>query len=213
MRVLILDGHPDSERLTQELLDAYESGLPAATSVARLAVRDLDFDPNLKRGYETIQTWERDLHLVWQAMLHADHIVLGFPMWWGAEPALMKGLWDRLLLPAKAFSVPEGAILPEPMLAGRSADLVVTMDTPPPLYRFPIGDPLGKRLAWQVLGYCGVQPLRRFYLGPTREGGAERNLPRWRARLARAAGNAHRLRRRPLAREIAVEAQDRGDDA
>ena len=50
MRVLILDGHPDENRLTGALLDAYEAALPPGTSVARLAVRDLDFDPNLREG-------------------------------------------------------------------------------------------------------------------------------------------------------------------
>ena len=127
MRVLILDGHPDKGRLTTALLDAYESGLPAGTQVARIAVRDLDFDPNLRRGYETVQDWEPDLHLVWQAILAADHVVLGFPLWWGAEPSRTKGLWDRLLVPTKAFTVDEGALLPDPMLRGRSADLIVTI--------------------------------------------------------------------------------------
>ncbi|MBV0892751.1 NAD(P)H-dependent oxidoreductase [Paracoccus sp. Z118] len=208
MRVLILDGHPDGDRLTQALLDVYESGLPEETEIARIAVRDLDFDPNLRRGYETIQEWEPDLHLIWQAMLAADHIVLGFPLWWGAEPARLKGLWDRLLLPAKAFSVDEGALLPEPMLAGRSVDLVVTMDTPPLLYRLVMRDPLGARMGWQVLGYCGLDPIRRIYLGRVREGAAGRNMPRWRRRLADAAATAPRLRRRPVARRIAAEVQE-----
>lgn len=209
MRVLILDGHPDSDRLTQSLLDAYEEGLPPGTRVARLAVRDLDFDPNLRRGYETIQEWEPDLHLIWQAMLAADHIVLGFPLWWGAEPARLKGLWDRLLLPAKAFSVAEGALMPDPMLAGRSVDMIVTMDTPPLFYRLVMRDPLGARMGWGVLGYCGFDPIRRIYLGRVREGEAERDMPRWRRRLHGAAATALRLRRRPRARRIAVEAQER----
>lgn len=208
MRVLILDGHPDSDRLTAALLDAYESGLPAGTQVARIAVRDLDFDPNLRRGYDTVQDWEPDLHLVWQAILAADHVVLGFPLWWGAEPSRTKGLWDRLLVPTKAFTVDEGALLPRPMLRGRSADLIVTMDTPPAIYRWLMLDPVGQRIGWQVFGYCGIDPVRRFYFGMVREGGARRGFPAWSARLRRAAATAGRLRSRPVAREAAIDAQE-----
>ena len=207
MRVLILDGHPDENRLTGALLDAYEAALPPGTSVARLAVRDLDFDPNLREGYETVQEWESDLHLVWQAILGADHVVLGFPLWWGAEPSRTKGLWDRLLVPTKAFQVEEGALLQDPLLRGRSADLVVTMDTPPAVYRWLMRDPVGQRVGWQVFGYCGIDPVRRYYFGMVRDGGAERNFDRWAARLGHAARTAHRLRRRDVAREQALEAE------
>ncbi len=51
MHVLILDGHPDERRLNSTLLDHYAASLRPEVTVQRIAVRDLAFDPNLRRGY------------------------------------------------------------------------------------------------------------------------------------------------------------------
>lgn len=91
MRVLVIDGHPDEGRLLTALLDRYAAALPAEAEVERIAVRDLAFEPNLRRGYAAVQEWEPDLIKFAQALDAADHVVIGFPMWWGAEPAAGKG--------------------------------------------------------------------------------------------------------------------------
>ncbi|MEJ0095273.1 MAG: hypothetical protein WDN46_18275 [Methylocella sp.] len=48
MNVLILDGHPDERRLVSALLDAYAAALDPNSTVRRIAVRDLSFNPNLR---------------------------------------------------------------------------------------------------------------------------------------------------------------------
>lgn len=103
LRVLILDGHPDEQRLVSSLLDHYAASLEPDATVQRIAVRDLAFDPNLRRGYGTDQAWEPDLEQVGAALDACDHLVVGFPLWWGGEPMLLKGLLDRILLPGFAF--------------------------------------------------------------------------------------------------------------
>ncbi len=104
MQTLILDGHPDSGRLITYLLDCYEASLGDFATVQRLAVRDLAFDPNLRQGYRADQTWEPDLQRVGAALDACDHLVVGFPLWWGGEPMLLKGLLDRILLPGWLLS-------------------------------------------------------------------------------------------------------------
>jgi len=68
MHVLILDGHPDEGRLVGALLDYYARSLPPGVTVQRIAVRDLAFDPNLRRGYGADQDWEPDLRGVGAAI-------------------------------------------------------------------------------------------------------------------------------------------------
>lgn len=195
MRFLVLDGHPDGGRLVTALLDGYVAALPPGTEVSRVAVRDLQFDPNLCRGYAVAQEWEPDLTCLAQEIDACDHLVVGFPMWWGAEPATLKGLLDRVLLPGWAFRYHSKDAMWDRLLAGRSADLVVTMDTPPWYLRLAFGDAVIKRWTRQVLGFVGFKPVRVFRFGPTRRGGAERGMPKWQARLARAAASAPALAR------------------
>lgn len=196
MRVLVLDGHPDDDRLLSHLLGVYSDALPSGTRITRVAVRDLSFDPILHRGYDAVQTLEPDLERAWEEILAADHLVIGFPLWWGAEPALLKGFWDRLLLPGRAFETGEG-LIPNGLLAGRSADVIVTMDTPPTLMRTIMADPLGQRLRQIILGFCGVIGVQTYYFGPVADGAAEAAMPAWRRRLGRIARRAPRRWRGP----------------
>jgi NAD(P)H dehydrogenase (quinone) len=145
MHVLILDGYPDEQRLVSSLLDHYAASLEADVTVQRIALRDLAFDPNLRRGYGADQAWEPDLERVGAALNACDHLVVGFPLWWGGEPMLLKGLLDRILLPGFAFRYHRGNPFWDRLLAGRSADVVITMDTPPWYLRAIYGDPVSRR--------------------------------------------------------------------
>ncbi|MCB2058179.1 MAG: NAD(P)H-dependent oxidoreductase, partial [Novosphingobium sp.] len=171
MRCLVIDGYPDSGRLVTALLDGYVAALPGGTEIDRFAVRDLAFDPVLHRGYAEDQPLEPDLRRLADAVLACDHLVVAFPMWWGAEPAPLKGLLDRLLLPGWAFRYHRDDPMWDRLLAGRSADLIVTMDTPPWYLRLAYGDAVIKRWKRQVLGFTGFKPVRVFRFGPTRQGG------------------------------------------
>ena len=146
VNVLILDGHPDEGRLLNHLLDHYQRSLSADASVVRINLRDLSFDLNLRRGYSTDQPWEPDLQRVGEALAACDHLAVGFPLWWGAEPALVKGLVDRLLLPGFAFKYHPENVWWDGLLAGRSADLIVATDTPNWYLKLVYGDPLGRHL-------------------------------------------------------------------
>jgi putative NADPH-quinone reductase len=195
MNVLIIDGHPDNGRLTTVLLDHYEKSLPPGVAVTRFAVRDMAFDPVLKQGYGAEMPWEPDLQLLAAALEATDHIVLGFPLWWGSEPAPLTGLFSRILLPGYAFRYHRENIWWDRLLTGRSADAIITMDTPPWYLALAFGDPIGHRLKHQVFGFCGVRPVRIFRLGPNRRGETGKRLEDWKARLAKAAATAEGLKR------------------
>lgn len=195
MRVLLIDGHSDSDRLSAHLLDHYQRNLPATAMVDRIAVRDLHFDPVLRYGYSVEQPLEPDLQRATQAILDADHIVIAHPLWWGAEPALLKGFYDRVLLPGTTFQYHRRSPFWDKLLKGRSADVLITADTPELWLRLRFGNPIGHRLRHQVLGFCGLSPLRIRYFTPVRRGGAEKRMGKWLQTVARLAVSAARLRR------------------
>lgn len=189
-RFLLIDGHPDADRLSGHLLDLYRQALPDDAKLDRIAIRDLDFDPNLSQGYARIPPLEPDLERALSLIEGCDHLVLAFPLWWGAEPARLKGFWDRALLPRRAFRYHDKDPWWDRLLAGRSADVMVTMDTPPAYLRLAYFDPLGWRYRRQVLGFVGFNPIRLHYFGPVRHGGAKASLPKWQGRVTRAAQKA-----------------------
>ena len=195
LHVLILDGHPDEQRLVSNLLDHYAVSLGPDATVQHITVRDLAFDPNLRRGYGADQAWEPDLERVGAALDGCDHLVVGFPLWWGGEPMLLKGLLDRILLPGFAFRYHRNNPFWDRLLAGRSADVLVTMDTPPWYLRAIYGDPVSRRWRRQVLGFCGFRPIRFLQFGPTRRGEAAKRIGGWQAQVARAAATAAALKR------------------
>lgn len=187
MKILLIDGHPDADRLSAHMLDVYEQALPAGTQVTRLAIRDIDFDANLSRGYADLPELEPDLSNALDQIEACDHLVLAFPLWWGAEPARVKGFWDRILLPRRAFRYHKGDPFWDRLLSGRSADVLVSMDTPPSYLRLVYFDPLGWRYKRQVLGFVGFKPVRMSYFGMVRRGGAEKNIEKWRGRIRKLA--------------------------
>lgn len=187
MNVLLIDGHPDEGRLSSDLLDAYEKALPADAETSRFAIRDLTFDPVLRHGYRRRLDWEPGLLRLAEALDACDHLVVIFPMWWGAEPAELKGLIDRLFLPGFTFAYHTDDPWWDKLMEGRSADVIATMDTPPFILRFVHGNALIRRWKGQVLGFCGFAPVRTLSLGPADEKQVSKNLGRWEASIAKLA--------------------------
>lgn len=100
MSALVIDGHPDARSLTAALARRYADGHGDARL---LALRDLDFDPNLRFGYRERMTLEPDLVDARRALHEADALVVTTPLWWGSVPALLKGFFDRTLLPQQEY--------------------------------------------------------------------------------------------------------------
>lgn len=187
MNILLLDGHPDEARLTTHLLDTYAAALPAGAQVTRVAVRDLAFTPVLRHGYKRRTEWEPDIAALAGVLDACDHLVVAFPMWWGAEPAELKGLIDRLFLPKFTFAYHVGDPWWDKLMQGRSADLIVTMDTPPFVLKWYHRNPVIRRWKGQILGFCGFAPVRTLSLGPVGENTPPRNIAKWKARVAKLA--------------------------
>ncbi len=203
MKVLLIDGHPDEGRYSTHLLDIYERSLPPGCDVKRVAVRDLEFTPNLKHGYRKRTSWEPDISALAEQLDACDHIVFVFPMWWGAEPALLKGLIDRLFLPGFTFAYHDDDTWWDRNMVGRSADVIVTMDTPPIALQLVYGNSIIKRWKRQILSFSGFKPVRILPLGQVKFGGADKHADKWSKKIIRMAASVRQAE--PQKKELRLE--------
>ncbi|MDH5229658.1 MAG: NAD(P)H-dependent oxidoreductase [Gammaproteobacteria bacterium] len=164
--ILVILGHPDTDSFCGSLADAYiDTAKQSGAEVRELQLGKLSFDPILWQGYNKIQALEPDLKKAQELILWSTHMVFVYPNWWGAMPALMKGFFDRVFLPGFAFKYRDKS-LPEKLLSGRTAHLMVTMDTPPWYYRWVFQRPGHNQMKRTILEFCGVKVVKISEFAP-----------------------------------------------
>lgn len=165
-KILIIDAHPDNKSFCSSLAEAYfKASLSAGFETKSLQVRDLHFELNLKKGYNKVQELEPDLKKSQELIKWCDHMVLVYPMWWGTVPALLKGFFDRALLPGFAFKYHEKDPFWDKLLVGRSARMIVTSDAPY-LYNLLVNFSAPYNVVKKsILRFCGFSPVKLTAIG------------------------------------------------
>ena len=201
-RLLVILGHPRTDSFCGALAAAYAEGARSAgLEVVRLDLADLTFDPHVRVPSPRDQALVPDLAKAQALVRWADHLVFAYPAWWGTMPALLKGFLDRVLTPGFAFAADEE--VPSSwakLLRGRSAHLLVTMDTPAWVYRLIYRQPGHQAMRRATLGFCGIDPTFVSAFGPVQSSTPEQRaqwLDQARAEAARLPG---RLRRHAFLR-------------
>lgn len=165
--VLIILGHSVQNSFGSAIAARYQTEAQSAGhSVQTIELAHLSFDPILHQGYKGSQALEPGLQQAQSQIKWANEIVLVFPIWWGGMPALLKGFLDRTLLPGFAFKYePTGKGL-EALLKGRTARVIMTMDTPRWIDRWIYGSPVIRQLRMPILRFCGIKLTHTLYLAP-----------------------------------------------
>ena len=181
-QILLIDGHPDDDRLTSSLVSSYRRGAQqAGYQVTLITVRDLAFEPNLRFGYKQRLELEPDLLAAIDAIKACDHMVWVHPVWWGGLPALLKGFIDRMFLPSIMFDYNEvklGGMGWDGYLESKTARIIATMDTPKMLYRLLYSAPSVNQLKKTTLEFCGVKPVKVTQLAPAK-GSTQEKREHW----------------------------------
>jgi 1,4-dihydroxy-2-naphthoate polyprenyltransferase len=195
MRVLLILGHPRSESLGGVLYASYRVGLQEVDiPFAELILADLHFDMDVHEESPDKQALEPGLQRAQELLSWADHLVFVYPTWWGTFPARLKAFLDRTLTPGFAFRYLPGEWGWEPLLKGKTAELITTMDTPRWVYHWLYKGPGHHALTQATLGFCGVRTVRKTVFGPV-----IRSTPKQRAHwLAQTRALGRRLAHGPL---------------
>jgi putative NADPH-quinone reductase len=166
--ILILQGHPDAadRHFGHALADAYAQGArDAMHTVEVVNIAELDFPLLRSKAQWDSGPLPPALLPAQKAIKRAQHLVLFFPLWLGGMPALLKGFLEQVARPGFALSKLEGAGMPEKLLSGRSARLVVTMGMPALVYRWYFRAHSLKALERNILGFVGIAPVRETLVG------------------------------------------------
>jgi NAD(P)H dehydrogenase (quinone) len=101
-----------------------------------------------------------------QQILQAEHLVFVYPNWWATFPALLKGFFDRVFIPNFAFKYHDNNPYWDKLLKGRTARLIVTMDTPKWYYWLVNRNAGHNALKIGILEFSGIKPVKISVFSP-----------------------------------------------
>lgn len=172
-RIVVVVGHARKDTFCEALGEAYARGArEAGHDVQVFKLAEMAFDPILREAYVRVQPLEPELEQAHAAWLRADHLVLIFPLWLGAMPAIMKGFLERILQPDIIGPAQSGKFVH--VLEGKSARIIMTMGMPGVVYRWWYGAHALQALKRNVLEFMGVSPVRSTLFGMIETVGAEK---------------------------------------
>lgn len=168
-KILILQGHPDKQSFNHAIHASYKQGaLKSGAQIEEIFVGELDFKLNLQYGYRQRVELEPCLIDAQKKIKWADHIVVIYPVWWGAAPAVLKGFFDRVLLPGFAFKKRENSVWWDKLLTGKTGHVISTMDQPAWYYFLIYWSPSIRSIKNLTLEFCGIKPVKVTSIGPIR---------------------------------------------
>lgn len=182
-RIVMIQGHPDArpERFGRALAIAYaEAARKAGHAVQELDVARLEF-PLLRTQEEWDGPAPADIASAQSAIASAEHIVIFFPLWLGAMPALLKGFLEQVFRPGFAIAKTSGPAGWTKLLRGRSARIVVTMGMPALVYRLYFGAHALRALERNILRFCGIAPVNSSVIGMVE--GTRAHREKWLGRI------------------------------
>lgn len=115
MHVLVVFAHPVETSYAAALRDRIVSALRSCHTVDLLDLYAEGFDPVMSRaerlGYHAMPDNQGPVAPHIARLMAAEALVLCFPAWTFGPPAILKGWFDRVMLPGVAFHVqPDGRV-------------------------------------------------------------------------------------------------------
>ena len=158
-RIFIWVAHPRPRSLCAAIADAYQAGAEANGSpVRRMDLSEMSFEMDGFSGYdETTPALEPDLKTWQDNVAWAEHLLFVHPYWWGGMPTKAKAVLDRALEPGFGFKYHSRGVKWDKLLTGKSADAIITSDTPPLIDTLIYRKPARRVMKNQVLGFCGIK--------------------------------------------------------
>ncbi|MFG1646309.1 NAD(P)H-dependent oxidoreductase [Amycolatopsis sp. NPDC049252] len=181
------------------LFDLYQDHWPPALGPDEFGHQDGHFKPQSAQMIAASEgTLAPEVHEHLDTLLHADLLVLSFPLWWFSVPAILKGWIDRVFIMGSVFGGGKYGYFDEAALAGRRAVLLVTTGGSAESFSPSTGAGNLPALLFHIdhglrfVGYDVLEPVVTW--GPVRQSEAERS-----ASLAAVQAAFEQVDNRPIA--------------
>jgi NAD(P)H dehydrogenase (quinone) len=151
MRTLIVVAHPLEDSFTQAVAARIKGTLERrGIEVDLIDLYADDFDPRLtqaeRRGYFAAPYDSSAVASYVARISLADRLIFVFPQWWFNMPAILKGFFDRALVPGVAFdSAPGGRLIPA-LTQLKAIFVVSSTGAPWWIARLYMGDPVRRQV-------------------------------------------------------------------
>lgn len=153
MKILYLYAHPAVDSFNQTLKNAgieilrkkkhqviisdlYANQFNPVAAMSDFQLPDNELNPQYfisQKMASEQHAFAEDIQTEMDKLVQADHLLLQFPLWWFAAPAMLKGWMDRVL--AKGFAYDANKTFDNGLLRGKSASVVVTTQSPESAYK------------------------------------------------------------------------------
>jgi len=164
MKILVVNGHPDSKSYVSALFKKYVDNLDKKKHEIRtLDLGKMKFDPVLRFGYREFMKPDKEIEYSQECVKWADHIIFFYPIWWETVPSLLKGWFERVLTPGVAFNVDGYRSIKH--LKGKTVYLVYT-SLGPVFYQIFMGN-LEIKVMKRILNYSGLKIIKIDRIGNT----------------------------------------------
>ncbi|MCE2735986.1 MAG: NAD(P)H-dependent oxidoreductase [Acidimicrobiaceae bacterium] len=173
MNVLVVSAHPSEKSLHATLRNEVLKEISSAGHVIRH--RDLyqeSFNPVFTAYERThhVGDLQQKLAQLPELKTYVDDLrwcnalVLVYPTWWSAQPAILKGWIDRVFMNEVAWVLPEGAARIKPLLTNVKRLIVVTTHGSPKYVNALQGE-AGKRIALRSIRIMFHRRVRTTWIG------------------------------------------------
>jgi NAD(P)H dehydrogenase (quinone) len=164
-RILVVIGTPLAGSLNHALAHSYADAAHAAGADVRVIDLARDAVPGhpSERNEVRLPRTDADVPLAPDVAAYvadvewADHLVFFFPQWWGSYPAALKTWIDRVFLSGFAYRYRPTGRLWDKLLTGRTARIVMTMDSPKIWNAWAYRNAAIRSLRNATLEFCGIR--------------------------------------------------------
>lgn len=175
-KIFVIDCNPKTQSFSQGLFEQYIKGAKdAGHQLKSMRLSDMEFEIDLAQKNENDEL-EPCLVEFQEKLKWCDHVMLVFPLWWGFMPAKTKGLIDRAFLPQYAYAYMPDKALPQRLLMGRSADILVTSDTPNWYFKWLYRAGAFKIMRMQIFEFVGIKPIKLHMISQIRHSSEKMRL-------------------------------------